>query len=76
MFFFPHLVIRDCGSYRKFQREFGVLDSSPKQDYVLFLRFEDVGNKDVCVQALNDGDTAIKGLLLEMYSDYQKCVYG
>lgn len=29
--FFPHLVIRDCGSYRKFQRDFGVHDSSPNK---------------------------------------------
>ncbi|XP_030333266.1 cilia- and flagella-associated protein 47 [Strigops habroptila] len=48
-----------CFTPKKFQRDFGVHDSSPKQDYVLFLRFEDVGNKDVCLQAL-DGAAAIK----------------
>ncbi|KFM10088.1 Uncharacterized protein CXorf22, partial [Aptenodytes forsteri] len=48
-----------CFSPKKFKRDFGVNDSSPKQDYVLFLRFEAVGNKDGCLQALSDGATAI-----------------
>ncbi|NXV93533.1 CFA47 protein, partial [Calonectris borealis] len=41
-----------CFSPKKFKRDFGVNDSSPKQDYVLFLRFEAVGNKDGYLQAL------------------------
>ncbi|XP_009581058.1 PREDICTED: uncharacterized protein CXorf22 homolog, partial [Fulmarus glacialis] len=40
-------------------KDFAVNDSSPKQDYVLFLRFEAVGNKDGYLQALSDGATAI-----------------
>ncbi|KAK4832109.1 hypothetical protein QYF61_020736 [Mycteria americana] len=44
---------------KKFKRDFRVNDSSPKQDYVLFLRFEAVGNKDGWLQALSDGATAI-----------------
>ncbi|KAM6211408.1 cilia- and flagella-associated protein 47 [Sarcoramphus papa] len=48
-----------CFSPKKCKRDFGVNDSSPKQDYVLFLRFEAVGNKDGYLQALNDGATAI-----------------
>ncbi|NXF35598.1 CFA47 protein, partial [Nyctibius bracteatus] len=47
-----------CFSPKKFKRDFGVNDSSLKQDYVLFLRFEAVGNKDGYLQALN-GTTAI-----------------
>ncbi|NXW33415.1 CFA47 protein, partial [Phaetusa simplex] len=41
-----------CFSPKKFKRDFGVNDSSMKQDYVLFLRFEAVGNKDGYLQAL------------------------
>ncbi|NXA21774.1 CFA47 protein, partial [Ibidorhyncha struthersii] len=41
-----------CFSPKKFKRDFGVNDSSPKQDYVLFLRFEAVGNKDGYLQAI------------------------
>ncbi|KAM9245460.1 cilia- and flagella-associated protein 47 [Leptosomus discolor] len=48
-----------CFSPKKFKRDFGVNDLSPKQDYVLFLRFEAVGNQDGYLQALNDGATAI-----------------
>ncbi|KFW09394.1 Uncharacterized protein CXorf22, partial [Fulmarus glacialis] len=48
-----------CFSPKKFKRDFAVNDSSPKQDYVLFLRFEAVGNKDGYLQALSDGATAI-----------------
>ncbi|XP_009886666.1 PREDICTED: uncharacterized protein CXorf22 homolog [Charadrius vociferus] len=48
-----------CFSPKKFKRDFGVNDSSLKQDYVLFLRFEAVGNKDGCLQALGVGATAI-----------------
>ncbi|NXJ91059.1 CFA47 protein, partial [Corythaixoides concolor] len=40
-----------CFSPKKFERDFGVNDSSLKQDYVLFLRFEDVGNKGGYLQA-------------------------
>ncbi|NXO49311.1 CFA47 protein, partial [Aramus guarauna] len=48
-----------CFSPKKFKRDFGVNDSSQKQDYVLFLRFETVGNKNGYLQALSDGATAI-----------------
>ncbi|KFQ48037.1 Uncharacterized protein CXorf22, partial [Pelecanus crispus] len=48
-----------CFSPKKFKSNFGVNDSSPKQDYVLFLRFEAVGNKDGYLKALSDGATAI-----------------
>ncbi|NXL63788.1 CFA47 protein, partial [Chordeiles acutipennis] len=48
-----------CFSPKKFKRDFGVNDSSLKQDYVLFLRFEAVGSQDGCLQALNDNATAI-----------------
>ncbi|NWQ89725.1 CFA47 protein, partial [Burhinus bistriatus] len=41
-----------CFSPKKIRRDFRVNDSSPKQDYVLFLRFEAVGNKDGYLQAL------------------------
>ncbi|NXE20297.1 CFA47 protein, partial [Ardeotis kori] len=41
-----------CFSPKKFERVFRVNDSSPEQDYVLFLRFEAVGNKDGYLQAL------------------------
>ncbi|KFP86309.1 Uncharacterized protein CXorf22, partial [Apaloderma vittatum] len=44
---------------RKPKKDFGVNDLSPKQDYVLFLRFEVVGNNDGYLQALIDGSTAI-----------------
>ncbi|NXK02800.1 CFA47 protein, partial [Herpetotheres cachinnans] len=44
-----------CFSPKKFKRDFGVNDSA-KQDYVLFLRFEAVGNKDGCLQALSDAN--------------------
>ncbi|XP_075347998.1 cilia- and flagella-associated protein 47 [Mycteria americana] len=52
-------LITLCFSPKKFKRDFRVNDSSPKQDYVLFLRFEAVGNKDGWLQALSDGATAI-----------------
>ncbi|KFP10058.1 Uncharacterized protein CXorf22, partial [Egretta garzetta] len=48
-----------CFSPKKFRRDFGVNGSSLKHDYVLFLRFEAVGNKDIYLQALSDGATAI-----------------
>ncbi|NXU59159.1 CFA47 protein, partial [Turnix velox] len=41
-----------CFSPKKFERDFGVNDSSSKQDYVLFLRFEAVWNKDGYIQDL------------------------
>lgn len=72
--FFAHLVIRDCDSYRKFKRGFGVDDSSLRQDYVLFLRFETVGNRDGCLQAFSDDDTTVTSMLSEMYSDHQKFI--
>jgi len=71
----PYLVIRGCDSYSKFKRDFGVNDSSSKQDYVLFLRFEVVGNKGGCLETLSNGATAITGMLPEMYSHHQKCIY-
>ncbi|OXB79724.1 UNVERIFIED_CONTAM: hypothetical protein H355_010192 [Colinus virginianus] len=40
-------------SYRKHKGAFVVNDSSPKQDYLLFLRFEAAGNKDL--QAIRGG---------------------
>ncbi|KFV99799.1 Uncharacterized protein CXorf22, partial [Eurypyga helias] len=49
-----------CFSPKKLKRDFGVADSSQRQDYVLFLRFETVGKNDGCLQALSDGATAIK----------------
>ncbi|XP_042644204.1 cilia- and flagella-associated protein 47 [Tyto alba] len=48
-----------CFSPKKFKRNFRANDSSPKQDYVVFLRFEAVGNKDGYLQALGDGATTI-----------------
>ncbi|NXG79839.1 CFA47 protein, partial [Baryphthengus martii] len=45
-----------CFTPKKFRRDFEVNDSSLKQDYVLFLSFEAVGNEDL--QALSDGATA------------------
>ncbi|NXN27699.1 CFA47 protein, partial [Nycticryphes semicollaris] len=48
-----------CFSPKKFKREFGVNESSQKEDFVLFLRFEPVGNKDDYLQALSDATTAI-----------------
>ncbi|NWI87359.1 CFA47 protein, partial [Pitta sordida] len=47
-----------CFCPEKFQGDFQVNDSSLKQDYVLFLRFEIVGNRDGYQQALDDGTTA------------------
>ncbi|NXJ63911.1 CFA47 protein, partial [Rostratula benghalensis] len=41
-----------CFSPKKFKRDFGVNESSQKEDFVLFLRFEPVGNKDGYLQAL------------------------
>ncbi|XP_072708577.1 cilia- and flagella-associated protein 47 [Ciconia boyciana] len=52
-------LITLCFSPKKFKRDFRVNDSSLKQDYVLFLRFEAVGNKDGWLQAFSDGATAI-----------------
>ncbi|KFP84701.1 Uncharacterized protein CXorf22, partial [Acanthisitta chloris] len=47
-----------CFSPKKLQRGFGVNDSSLREDYVLFLRFETVGKKDGYLQAPSDGTTA------------------
>ncbi|NXV81725.1 CFA47 protein, partial [Atlantisia rogersi] len=41
-----------CFSPKKFKRDFRLNDSSQQQDYVLFLRFEVVGNKDDYLQGL------------------------
>lgn len=38
-------------------------DLSPKQDYVLFLRFEVVGNKDGYLKACGDDTTLITSML-------------
>ncbi|NXI44898.1 CFA47 protein, partial [Galbula dea] len=46
-------------SPKRFQRAFRVDDSPLKQDYVLFLRFEVVGNKDGYLQSLKDDATGI-----------------
>ncbi|PKK24954.1 cilia and flagella associated protein 47 [Columba livia] len=48
-----------CFSPKKLDRDFGVSDSPRKQDYVLFLRFEAVGNKDGYLQTLSDGTTEV-----------------
>ncbi|NXP15221.1 CFA47 protein, partial [Thinocorus orbignyianus] len=48
-----------CFSPKKFIRDFGVNESSQKEDFVLFLRFEPVGNTDGYLQALGVGATAI-----------------
>ncbi|KFO69763.1 Uncharacterized protein CXorf22, partial [Cuculus canorus] len=48
-----------CFSPKKFERDSGVNDSSLKQDYVLFLRFEAAGNNAGYLQAFSDGATAI-----------------
>lgn len=69
-------VIRDCDSYRKLERDFGVSDSPMKQDYVLFLRFESVGNKDGYLQTLSDGTTAVTSMLLEMYIHDENVYFG
>ncbi|NWT16337.1 CFA47 protein, partial [Vireo altiloquus] len=45
-------------SPEKFERDFDMNESSPIQDYVLFLRFETVGKRDGCLQTLSDGATA------------------
>ncbi|NXK22780.1 CFA47 protein, partial [Arenaria interpres] len=48
-----------CFSPKKFKRDFGVNESSQKEDFVLFVRFEPVGNKDGYLQALSGAATAI-----------------
>ncbi|KAJ7401078.1 cilia and flagella associated protein 47 [Pitangus sulphuratus] len=50
-----------CFSPEKFKGDFEVNDPSLKQDYVLFLRFETVGNRSGYLQALGDGATASTG---------------
>ncbi|XP_074672980.1 cilia- and flagella-associated protein 47 [Strix aluco] len=52
-------VVTLCFSPKKFKRDFSVITHSLQQDYVLFLRFEAVGNKDGYLQALSDGATSI-----------------
>ncbi|XP_025947269.1 cilia- and flagella-associated protein 47, partial [Apteryx rowi] len=53
-------VITLCFSPTKFKRGIGLGDSSAKQDYVLFLRFEAVGRKDDFLQILSDDDTPVR----------------
>ncbi|XP_074785727.1 cilia- and flagella-associated protein 47 [Athene noctua] len=52
-------VVTLCFSPKKFKRDFLVISHSLQQDYVLFLRFEAVGNKDGYLQAFSDGATSI-----------------
>ncbi|NXF73736.1 CFA47 protein, partial [Sclerurus mexicanus] len=47
-----------CFSPEKFKGDIEVSDSSLKQDYVLFLRFETVGNRDGYLQGPDDAATA------------------
>ncbi|XP_014107059.1 PREDICTED: calponin homology domain-containing protein 2 [Pseudopodoces humilis] len=56
----PHekSLITICFSPEKFEREFEVNDASLIQDYVLFLRFEAVGERGDCLQNLSGGATA------------------
>ncbi|XP_023779114.1 cilia- and flagella-associated protein 47 [Cyanistes caeruleus] len=56
----PHekSLITICFSPEKFEREFEVNDASLIQDYVLFLRFEAVGERGDCLQKLSGGATA------------------
>lgn len=49
-------------------------DASLIQDYVLFLRFEAVGERGSCLQDLS-GDATATTSMLEMYSHHQKYVY-
>ncbi|NXI18591.1 CFA47 protein, partial [Irena cyanogastra] len=51
-------LITLCFSPKKFGRDFEVNDTSPVQDYVLFLRFETVGKRDGYLQNLSGGATA------------------
>ncbi|XP_062432984.1 cilia- and flagella-associated protein 47 [Rhea pennata] len=53
-------VITLCFSPAKFKRGVGLSDSSAKQDYVLFLRFEAVGSRDSFLQTLSEDDTPIR----------------
>ncbi|KFQ17979.1 Uncharacterized protein CXorf22, partial [Merops nubicus] len=48
-----------CFSPKEFKRDFKANDSSLRQDYVLFLRFEAVGNNDGCLQPPHDSATAV-----------------
>ncbi|XP_068773049.1 cilia- and flagella-associated protein 47 isoform X2 [Struthio camelus] len=53
-------VITLCFSPTKFKRGIGLSDSSAKQDYALFMRFEAVGSKDGFLQTLGDDDTPVR----------------
>ncbi|NXG20600.1 CFA47 protein, partial [Grallaria varia] len=57
---FEKSLVTLCFSPEKFKGDFEESDSSLKQDYVLFLRFETVGNRDGYLQALDDGATATR----------------
>ncbi|NWT50860.1 CFA47 protein, partial [Erythrocercus mccallii] len=51
-------LITICFSPEKFEGDFEVNDASLVQDYVLFLRFETVGERSGCLQDLRGGATA------------------
>ncbi|NXO38379.1 CFA47 protein, partial [Locustella ochotensis] len=51
-------LITVCFSPEKFERDYEVNDALLIQDYVLFLRFETVGKRSVCLQDLSGGATA------------------
>lgn len=71
--FFYHILICDCDSSRKFERDFEVNDVPPVQDYVVFLRFETAGKRGGSLQNLSGGATATTSML-EMDSHHQKCI--
>ncbi|NXR67841.1 CFA47 protein, partial [Rhadina sibilatrix] len=51
-------LITICFSPEKFERDFETKDASLIQDYVLFLRFETVGERSSCLLGLRGGATA------------------
>ncbi|XP_063249073.1 cilia- and flagella-associated protein 47 isoform X2 [Prinia subflava] len=53
-------LITVCFSPEKFERDFEVNEASLVQDYVLFLRFETVGERGVSLQDLSGGATATR----------------
>ncbi|NXA41259.1 CFA47 protein, partial [Eudromia elegans] len=53
-------VVTLCFSPTKFKRTIGLDEASAKQDYVLFLKFEAVGNKGGFLQTLSDDDTPLR----------------
>lgn len=74
VYFFYHILICDCDSSRKFERDFEVNDVPPVQDYVVFLRFETAGKRGGSLQNLSGGATATTSML-EMDSHHQKCIW-